>query len=289
MLPKISVVISTYTSSGKFLDSCIQAILQQDYPNDKIEIIVADNLSTDDTIAIAERYRAKIISVDGQPSQAARQRNLGVAAATGEYVYILDHDMLMTPGLFSLFAIRVNETKGEVDAWYIPEKIVGNDKFWNKVRTFERSFYNGTVVDAVRIIKREVFTTGLEYDTKLSDGPADWDFDIIFKKSSRCLAILDGPEYVNHYEHFLTLRKYLSKKVGYFVGGEKYQKKWLNLDKNIYNDIIKKQYSPFYRLVMVFIENKKWKKIISHPVLFLLVFRVRLLVAVVYLFRKIYV
>ena len=288
MLPKISVVISTYTSSGKFLDFCIQAILKQNYPKDKIEIIVADNLSTDDTIDIAKQYGAKIILVDGQPPQVARQRNLGVAAATGEYVYILDHDMVMTPKLFSLLVKRVEETKGEIDAWYVPEKIIGNNKFWSKVRTFERSFYNGTVIDAVRIIKREIFTAGLGYDAELSNGPADWDVDIILRKSSRRLAVLDGPEYANHYEYFLTLRKYLFKKTSYSVGGERYQKKWLNFDKNIYHDVVKKQYDPFYRLITVFIEKGKWKKIVSHPILFFAVISVRLLVAAIYLFRKIY-
>lgn len=289
MPPKISVVISTYTSSGKFIDSCIQAILKQDYPKDKIEIIIADNLSTDDTIAIAKRYNAKIISVDGQPPQAPRQINLGTTEATGEYIYILDHDMIMTPNLFSLFARKVKETNGEVDAWYVPEKIVSNNKLWSKVRTFERSFYNGTVVDAVRIIKKEIFSMGIGYDTELTNGPADWDFNIVLKKYFCRLEFLDGSEYVDHNEHFLTLKKYLLKKAGYSAVGEKYKKKWLNLDKNIYHDIIKKQYSPFYRLVMVFVENGKWKKVVSHPILFLLVIGLRLLVAVVYLFRKIYV
>ena len=38
------------------------------------------------------------------------------------------------------------------DAFYIPERIVG-DGFWIKVRDFERSFYTGTVIDAVRFIQ----------------------------------------------------------------------------------------------------------------------------------------
>ena len=289
MLPKISVVISTFTSSERFIDSCIQAILRQNYPKEKIEIIIADNLSADNTLDIARKYGVRIISVSGQAPQVARQRNLGAIESTGEYVYILDHDMIMTPGLFALFAKRVEENNSEVDAWYVPEKIVGNNKLWSRVRTFERSFYNGTVVDAVRIIKKEIFTAGIEYDSNLSNGPADWDFDIILKKYSYRLEVLNGSEYVNHYEYFLSLKKYLFKKAGYSDGGEKYKKKWINLDKNIFQNIIKKQYSPFYRLITVFIENGKWKKIIMHPFLFTMVVGLRLLVAVVYLFRKIYV
>jgi len=286
MLPKISIVIPTYTSSGKFIDACLNAISKQNYPQDKIEVIVADNLSTDNTVLVAKQYGAKVILVQGKPSQAARQRNEGMLTATGEYVYILDHDMVMTPGLLFSLAKRIEATKGEIDAWYIPEKIVGNNKFWSEMRTFERSFYNSTVVDAVRVIKKEVFANGLKYDPELSAGPADWDFDAALKKGAYRLALLEGLEHVKHYEHFLSLGKYLSKKSGYSVGGEKYQKKWFNLDKDIYYSIVKKQYNPFYRLVVIFIEKGKWKKILSRPILFLSIFGVRLLVAITYLFRK---
>ena len=43
-----------------------------------------------------------------------------------------------------------------VCALYIPERIVG-EGFWIKVRAFERSFYTGTVIDAVRFLRKNLF------------------------------------------------------------------------------------------------------------------------------------
>jgi len=39
---------------------------------------------------------------------------------------------------------------------YIPEIILGN-KYWSKVRRFEREFYDGTVVDCCRVFKKDFF------------------------------------------------------------------------------------------------------------------------------------
>ena len=62
-----------------------------------------------------------------------------------------------------------------VDALYIPERIVG-DGFWIKVRDFERSFYVGTVIDAVRFIRKDLFEKIGGFDETLI-GPEDWDLN----------------------------------------------------------------------------------------------------------------
>lgn len=284
LLPVISIIIPTH-NSGTIIKKCLDGVKKQNYPEDKIEIIIADNNSTDDTIKIAESYGAKILLIDGLPPQVCIQRNEGAEKALGQYIYMLDHDMEMSVNLLRKFGEKILETKGGVDGWYIPEKIIGNNKIWSKIRTFERSFYNGTIIDAVRIIKKEKFNV-CKYDPNLSSGPADWDFDIQLKKTNSCLKILDGDEYVNHYEKYENLGRYLYKKNDYLEDSKKYQEKWKKLDKVIYNQIVKNQYSAFYRLVGVFIENKKWKKAIKKPHLFIAIFFVKCLIGLIYLLNK---
>jgi glycosyltransferase involved in cell wall biosynthesis len=59
--PFISVVIPTYNSE-KTLEMCLESIANQDYPKDKIEIIIADGGSIDRTLEIARRYTDKIFN-----------------------------------------------------------------------------------------------------------------------------------------------------------------------------------------------------------------------------------
>jgi len=281
--PRISIIIPTYNSE-KVIEACLRGIKNQEYPKDKIETIVVDNNSADNTISMAKNYGAKIYSVRGKPPQVCRQRNLGAQKADGEYIYILDHDMEMFDNLLKDLAKNIVKSDHKIDAWYVPEKIVGNNRLWNKIRSFERSFYSGTVIDAARIIKKEKFNLSPKFDPELSSGPADWDFDIELRKMGCNFGIIS--KHVNHYEQYLTLRKYLAKKAGYSEGGEKYKEKWKNLDKNAYNNIIRKQYGISYRFLKVFTEKGKWKKAAKEFYLFIPMIFIKTLIGLTYLSNK---
>lgn len=58
-LPSFSFNIPTYNAS-EYLDKCLNSIFSQDYPASKIEVLIADGGSTDDTLFIAKKYPVKI-------------------------------------------------------------------------------------------------------------------------------------------------------------------------------------------------------------------------------------
>lgn len=90
-LPSISVVTATY-NSGKVLDECLRAVRSQDYPQDKIEIILGDGGSTDNTLGIAKKYNAKVIKIPKDKQHAEYNRGVAFNRAKNELVLILDHD-----------------------------------------------------------------------------------------------------------------------------------------------------------------------------------------------------
>ena len=59
--PTISVVIATHNSS-RTLGRCLQSIRSQEYPQEKIEIIISDGASTDTTREIAFRVQGAVDS-----------------------------------------------------------------------------------------------------------------------------------------------------------------------------------------------------------------------------------
>lgn len=100
--PKVSVIVTCY-NYGKYLGEALDSVKAQTY--DKIEVIIMDDGSTDDTGAIAASYLMQNSTQDkpwyytrtensGQP---AYPRNLGISKSTGELIVCLDADDILTP------------------------------------------------------------------------------------------------------------------------------------------------------------------------------------------------
>ena len=267
-LPLVSVIINT-KNEEKNITACLESIKKQDYPAENIEIVIVDHPKTsDNTRDLAKKYTDKIF-VHG--FERSGQRNFGAKTATGKYLLFIDADMRLSSKVISL-GVKLFNTGG----WrglYIPEIILGRG-FWGKVRNFERSFYDGTVVDAVRFVRKEDFLKVKGFDESLT-GPEDWDFDKKVRSLGKT-ATIKSP--LHHNETEFNVVNYLRKKSYYGGSFEKYVKKWGKNDPDI-----KKQFSFWYRYFGVFLENGKWKKLLAHPVLTLGVYFLRILVGAGYI------
>jgi GT2 family glycosyltransferase len=100
VLPRVSVVILTYNNLN-LTKACLQSVIERSqYAN--LEIIVVDNASTDGTIDYLREFQrhhssVKIIANRYNVGFAAGN-NLGLAAATGEYLVLLNNDTVVTEG-----------------------------------------------------------------------------------------------------------------------------------------------------------------------------------------------
>lgn len=266
----VSVIVST-KNEEKNLEKCLKSVAGQSFPTDNIEIIVVDNDSTDKTKEIARKYTENIFNWG---SERSAQKNFGVHESKGKYFLHLDADMILSENVVAECVKRVEDDE-TIIALYIPEIILG-EKYFSKVRRFERSFYNRTVIDAVRFIKKEKFLEAGGFDEKLYAGE-DWDLDKKLNKMEE-LDIIKSPLYHNEAE--FSLAKYLKKKSYYSHNLNAYISKWGQNDPDI-----KKQLGFSYRFFGVFIENGKWKKLLRHPFLAAGMYFLRILVGVKFLTR----
>jgi len=266
----ISIIINT-RNEEKNIEKCLKSVVGQSFPAENMEIIVIDNNSTDKTKEIAERYTDKVF--ERGPERSA-QKNFGVRVSKGEYFLHLDADMALSEGVIEECMRKISEDKNIV-ALYIPE-IVSGKKYFSKVRRFERSFYDGTVIDAVRFIKKEKFLEADGFDEKLYAGE-DWDLNKRLKKLGK-FNIIESPLY--HNESEFRLAQYLRKKKYYSKNLDAYISKWGKNDPDI-----KKQFGFSYRFFGVFVENSKWKKLLRHPILATGMYFLRFLVGAKYLTR----
>jgi hypothetical protein len=88
-LPDVSVIIPCF-NAGKFLGRTIDSVLGQ--TGVKLEIIVVDDGSTDESIVILENYRGRIRLLRKENAGVSLARNDGLRMATGRYVRFLDAD-----------------------------------------------------------------------------------------------------------------------------------------------------------------------------------------------------
>jgi len=92
---KVSVIISVYNGAD-ILSVTLPNLLNQDYPNNKIEIIIVDDASTDDTSRLLDSIKQKefitVISHSENRGRAAT-RNSGIKAASGELLILIDCDI----------------------------------------------------------------------------------------------------------------------------------------------------------------------------------------------------
>ncbi len=91
---KASIIVTTYNSEG-VIETQLQAIASQSGLSD-VELIIADNGSTDATADIVARYRDRFPhfrTIDASDARGvSHARNVGAAASTGGYLLFLDHD-----------------------------------------------------------------------------------------------------------------------------------------------------------------------------------------------------
>jgi glycosyltransferase involved in cell wall biosynthesis len=79
----------------RYLAEAIESILNQTYR--RLEIIVVDDGSTDETAAVAARYGDRIRYVRQDNGGAPTARNLGLSLVAGEFIAFLDSDDLWHP------------------------------------------------------------------------------------------------------------------------------------------------------------------------------------------------
>lgn len=88
--PLVTIIVPVYNSE-KYLEQCIQNLLNQTYQN--LQIILVNDGSTDQSLEICNRITDKRVEVyTKQNGGASSARNLGLTHRKGEYVLFVDSD-----------------------------------------------------------------------------------------------------------------------------------------------------------------------------------------------------
>lgn len=193
----------------------------------------------------------------------SKQRNIGISRAMGEFFLFADSD-------WELHVLLIEECvfymqRMNISSIYIPEKIKTKGLF-AYIRNWERQFYNSTPIDVVRFVR----AVDCPYFDEEMSGPedSDWDRKVIGYRM----------ETIHSYYHWdnVSMIKYFKKK-------NYYSKSMKLFEENNPKD---KVLNFWWRCFGVFIENGKWKRLISRPDLAICMFLTIFIRGLIYLNAK---
>jgi len=107
---QVSIVIPTYNRKEMLL-KLIESITNSNIANDKLEIIIIDDLSEDDTSQTVAKKFGKIVKIirNSKKLNVSASRNIGIRKSIGKYILILDDDNVLDKKCISNLLNFMNE------------------------------------------------------------------------------------------------------------------------------------------------------------------------------------
>jgi cellulose synthase/poly-beta-1,6-N-acetylglucosamine synthase-like glycosyltransferase len=138
-LPRITVAVCV-RNGAKTLDACLHSLAGLEYPAERLEILVVDNASTDETLEIASRYPAKVITESRVGRGFARET--AWRSATGKLIAFTDADcvadskwlldlipVFSDPGVGVAGGRIITMGEDAIAKFYEMRRIVSNEEF----------------------------------------------------------------------------------------------------------------------------------------------------------------
>jgi hypothetical protein len=137
----------------------------------------------------------------------------------------------------------------------IPERTIGSG-FWIRVRDFERSFYFNTKLESARFFRSKLVSQVGGFDEDI----VTFEESTLPQKIERSGLKIDVriSSFIQHDEGIFDFKNWLKKKRYYSRTARTYNQR--------YNGYARYQLSFSYR-VCVFIQNRKWVRLLKHPTL----------------------
>lgn len=211
----VSVNIRTY-NSGETLRATLESIKKQSYKN--IEIVISDGNSTDDSIAIAKEFNARVDFAD----KLGDARHQNYKNSRGKYIFSVDSDQILDKKLVEACVYECEVNK--YSALIIAEKsILKSGTLIEKLLQYERWLIHQTrSVDPVfGTACPRFFEKSLLEDIRWPEGISIFDDTILYsellKKGAKIAYISD--QFIRHSEvtAWQTLiKKYYRYGKGYF-------------------------------------------------------------------------
>ncbi|WP_180921967.1 glycosyltransferase [Leuconostoc pseudomesenteroides] len=201
--PKVSVVFSTY-NTGEYIRETLQSLVNQTLSTKEFEVVIVDDLSTDDTVMLAHEFDDKlnlrVIVQEKNSGYPITPRNRALDEARGEFVFLMDHDDLLNEETLERLYTQAKEWHSDV----IFGKYVGiNGRFvakspFKKGNVEDADFLDNRLLNTMTIFKmyrRQMLDTNhIRFNTQFKHGE-DHYFVMTSFANARKISILADYDY----------------------------------------------------------------------------------------------
>ncbi len=219
MTHTVSIIIPAFNEE-KHLPLCLASIAGLNWPKDRLEVIVVDNGSTDDTCRIAESAGAVLLKAPGKTVSGLR--NLGARHASGSILAFVDADCTVAPDwLIRASAYFDDHTAA---AWGappgIPDDATWVQKTWYLVRQKEQPVQKVDWLESMNLfVRKQQFLQINGFDESLVTCE---DVDFSYRMAQFGTIVSDRSIRVRHLGEAPTLGIFLKKEIwrgkGNFTG-----------------------------------------------------------------------
>lgn len=219
--PFVSVIIPV-RNRPKDIGDCLQSIRHLCYPQEKIEVIVVDDASTDDTAAVVRSFGVKLICNDRCKGPGAC-RNMGARNASGEILVFLDSDCTASPDWFTdivpFFRLPgIDAIGGFVAGYFRTAALDRYEDAFSSLNMGKRMLFAGTdpsmfyVPTCNLFVRREVFQEMKGFRPEMQVGE---DVDFCWRLRRAGYRLLYLPLGTVFHKHRNTLGKMLKRRFDY--------------------------------------------------------------------------
>ncbi len=180
-MKKVSIIIPCF-NKGKYLEEALQSALNQTYEN--IELVCVDDCSDDNSREIFKQYVRKykrIIYIENDINKGVvYSRNMAIEAATGEYIFPLDADDIISNDCIECM-VNVLEKNPDAGVVYCKMKTFGAKK--EKVlcgKFTEEELLYDCVISASSMFRKKDFVKIGGYKECMFHGCEDWELWLNF-------------------------------------------------------------------------------------------------------------
>jgi hypothetical protein len=174
-MPRVSVVITSY-NYGRYLAEAVESVLAQTLAD--LEVLVVDDGSTDDTLAVARRLEAAdprvTVIAQENAGQPAIPRNRAIERARGEYVVCLDADDVLGPTALELCAAELDADPTAALAYPRTQEFGARDRLHSVTEWSVERLARCNFIPCPTMVRRSAWEAAGGYNTNVR-GYEDWD------------------------------------------------------------------------------------------------------------------
>ena len=210
----MSVVVTTYNSQ-RTIKKCLDHVTSLKYPHEKIDLIVVDDGSEDETVEIVKGYPVRLIQEEhnGYPSA----MNAGIKCSREEIVVIIDSDIYVSEDYLIRLLDELRDPKVGIASGYVA--VAPTSNFWGRVVGFEaedrydqmKSKYVDFITSTSTAYRRKLFTEVGLFNEALKRGSDEDLAHRAFKMGWKIVLAKDALCY--HDWSSLSLKKYFRKQL----------------------------------------------------------------------------